>query len=75
MFALIPFLIFFFSNLQLLFLFSLFWGMAIGIQSPSMFTQIAILEEKTNKIFQIGGKTFSKSFSWKGCNSYQNVKT
>ena len=50
MFALIPFLIFFFSNLQLLFLFSLFWGMAIGIQSPSMFTQIAILEEKTNKI-------------------------
>jgi len=49
-FALIPFLIFFFSNLKLLFLLSFIWGVAIGIQSPSMFTQIAILEEKTKKI-------------------------
>ena len=60
MYALIPFLIFYFSTYQIYILLSICWGIAIGIQAPNIFTQVAIIEQNTNKILN---PIFKSSFS------------
>ena len=49
-YAFIPFLIFYIPKYEVYILLSIFWGAVVGIQAPSLFTQIAILETKTKKI-------------------------
>ena len=49
-YALIPFLIFYIPKYEIYILLHIFWGVAHGLQGPSIFTQIAILESKTKKI-------------------------
>ena len=49
-YAFIPFLIFYIPKYEVYILLSIFWGAVVGIQAPSLFTQIAILESKTKKI-------------------------
>ena len=60
MYAFIPFLIFYFSTYQIYILLSICWGIAIGIQAPNIFTQVAIIEQNTNKILN---PIFKSSFS------------
>ena len=60
MYAFIPFLIFYFSSYNIFILLSIFWGISIGIQAPNIFTQVAIIEEKTKKILN---PVFKSSFS------------
>ena len=60
MYAFIPFLIFYFSTYNIFILLSIFWGISIGIQAPNIFTQVAIIEEKTKKILN---PVFKSSFS------------
>ena len=60
MYAFIPFLIFYFSSYNMFILLSIFWGISIGIQAPNIFTQVAIIEEKTKKILN---PVFKSSFS------------
>ena len=43
-YAFIPFLIFYIPKYEVYILLSIFWGAVVGIQAPSLFTQIAILE-------------------------------
>ena len=43
MYSFIPFLIFYFSTYQTYILLSICWGIAIGIQAPNIFTQVAII--------------------------------
>ena len=47
MYSFIPFYIFYFSNYNIFILVSIFWGISIGIQAPNIFTQVAIIEERT----------------------------
>ena len=60
MYAFIPFLIFYFSSYNIFILLSIFWGISIGVQAPNIFTQVAIIEEKTKKILN---PVFKSSFS------------
>ena len=60
MYSFIPFLIFYFSTYQTYILLSICWGIAIGIQAPNIFTQVAIIEQKTNRILN---PIFKSSFS------------
>ena len=60
MYSFIPFLIFYTSSYNLYILLSIFWGITIGIQAPNIFTQVAIIEEKTKKILN---PIFKSSFS------------
>mgnify|MGYP005720646313 FL=1 len=60
MYSFIPFLIFYFSSYNIYILLSMCWGVAIGIQAPNIFTQVAIIEEKTKKILN---PVFKSSFS------------
>ena len=60
MYAFIPFLIFYFSSYNIYILLSMCWGVAIGIQAPNIFTQVAIIEENTKKILN---PVFKSSFS------------
>ena len=60
MYSFIPFLIFYSSFYNLYILLSIFWGISIGIQAPNIFTQVAIIEEKTKKILN---PIFKSSFS------------
>jgi len=59
-YSFIPFIIFFLSDYFLFFLLFIPWGMAVGIQAPSIFTQVAIVESKTKKILN---PIFVSSFS------------
>ena len=61
-YAFIPFLIFYFSFYNIFLLLSICWGISIGIQAPNIFTQVAIIEEKTKKILNPVFKSFSNSF-------------
>ena len=49
-YAFIPFLIFYIPKYEVYILLSIFWGAVVGIQAPSLFTLIAILDSKTKKI-------------------------
>ena len=49
-YAFIPFMIFFLSDYFWFFLLFIPWGIAVGIQAPSIFIQVAIIESKTKKI-------------------------
>ena len=60
MYSFIPFLIFCSPNYYFFLLFSSIWGIAIGIQAPSLFTQVAIIEKITDKIYN---PIFKSSFS------------
>ena len=60
MYAFIPFLIFYNSSYSIYIFLSIFWGITIGIQAPNIFTQVAIIEEKTKKILN---PIFKSSFS------------
>ena len=60
MYSFIPFIIFYTSSYNLYILLSIFWGISIGIQAPNIFTQVAIIEEKTKKILN---PIFKSSFS------------
>ena len=60
MYSFIPFLIFYFSTYQTYILLSIIWGIAIGIQAPNIFTQVAIIEQNTNRILN---PIFKSSFS------------
>ena len=59
-YSFIPFIIFFLSDYFWFFLLFIPWGMAVGIQAPSIFTQVAIVESKTKKILN---PIFVSSFS------------
>ena len=59
-YSFIPFIIFFLSDYFLFFLLFIPWGMAVGIQAPSIFIQVAIVESKTKKILN---PIFVSSFS------------
>ena len=48
-YAFIPFLIFYCSSYNAYIVLTIFWGITIGIQAPNLFTQVAIIEEKTKK--------------------------
>ena len=50
LYAFIPFSIFYFSSYNFFIFVSMLWGISIGIQAPNIFTQVAIIEEKTKKI-------------------------
>jgi hypothetical protein len=52
MYSLLPFFIFYFSNYYFFLFISIIWGVAIGIQAPSLFTQVAIVESRTKKILK-----------------------
>ena len=60
MYSFIPFYIFYFSNYNIFILVSIFWGISIGIQAPNIFTQVAIIEERTKKILN---PIFKSSFN------------
>ena len=60
MYAFIPFLIFFYQSYIIYILLLVSWGVSIGIQAPNIFTQVAIIEEKSNKILN---PIFKSSFS------------
>ena len=53
-YSFIPFYIFYFSNYNIFILASIFWGVSIGIQAPNIFTQVAIIEERTKSSFNFG---------------------
>ena len=59
-YAFIPFLIFYCSSYNAYIMLTIFWGITIGIQAPNLFTQVAIIEEKTKKILN---PIFKSSFS------------
>ena len=59
-YAFIPFLIFYCSSYNAYIILTIFWGITIGIQAPNLFTQVAIIEEKTKKILN---PIFKSSFS------------
>ena len=59
-YAFIPFMIFFLSDYIWFFLLFIPWGISVGIQAPSIFTQVAIIESKTKKILN---PIFVSSFS------------
>ena len=59
-YAFIPFLIFYYSSYNAYIMLTIFWGITIGIQAPNLFTQVAIIEEKTKKILN---PIFKSSFS------------
>ena len=61
MYSFIPFYIFYFSNYNIFILVSIFWGISIGIQAPNIFTQVAIIEERTKKILN---PIFKSSFNF-----------
>ena len=61
MYSFIPFYIFYFSNYNIFILVSIFWGVSIGIQAPNIFTQVAIIEERTKKILN---PIFKSSFNF-----------
>ena len=60
-YSFIPFYIFYFSNYNIFILVSIFWGISIGIQAPNIFTQVAIIEERTKKILN---PIFKSSFNF-----------
>ena len=60
-YSFIPFYIFYFSNYNIFILASIFWGVSIGIQAPNIFTQVAIIEERTKKILN---PIFKSSFNF-----------
>ena len=60
MYSLLPFFIFYFSNYYFFLFISIIWGVAIGIQAPSLFTQVAIVESRTKKILN---PIFKSSFA------------
>ena len=59
-YAFIPFMIFFLLDYFWFFLLFIPWGISVGIQAPSIFTQVAIIESKTKKILN---PIFVSSFS------------
>ncbi len=59
-YAFIPFFIYISSTYYFFILFQSLWGIAMGFQAPSVFTQVAIIESKTNKILN---PIFKSSFS------------
>ena len=60
LYAFIPFSIFYFSSYNFFIFVSMLWGISIGIQAPNIFTQVAIIEEKTKKILN---PIFKSSFN------------
>ncbi len=61
LYAYIPFSVFYFSSYNLFIFLSVLWGISIGIQAPNIFTQVAIIEEKTKKILN---PIFKSSFNF-----------
>ena len=61
LYAFIPFSIFYFSSYNFFIFVSMLWGISIGIQAPNIFTQVAIIEEKTKKILN---PIFKSSFNF-----------
>ncbi len=58
--AFLPFLVFYYSNYYIFLAIHSFWGIIVGIQAPSLFTQVAIVEERTRLILN---PIFKSSFS------------
>jgi len=58
--AFLPFLVFYFSDYYMFLVIHSFWGIVVGIQAPSLFTQVAIVEERTKLILN---PIFKSSFS------------
>ena len=61
LYAFIPFSIFYFSSYNFFIFVSCVWGISIGIQAPNIFTQVAIIEQKTKKILN---PIFKSSFNF-----------
>ena len=59
-YSFIPFFIFYFLSFNFYIFLSIIFGAAVGIQAPSLFTQVAIIEIKTKKILN---PIFKSSFS------------
>ncbi len=58
--AFLPFLVFYYSDYYMFLAIHSFWGIIVGIQAPSLFTQVAIVEERTKLILN---PIFKSSFS------------